>query len=719
MAEGDEGSADCRLVARLCGVLEAVADGAPLAETSAACRAAIADHVVELERAEAAGEAAAAAAADALDGVLAVWHLCEACCLDAPPVRACRLAAWLRAHAFDGAAERDEFDALAPLLARLDAPAEAWAPDDTSDDDEARRPLWQLAFRECLRGRGARAWAALRAHSTRRSARLAPLWAPVGALLEALPAAPDVEPGGARGADGARAAAARAHARAVAAWRADARRARAALVAGAAPLVSAAPPLRALAALLAEGDVDGAARVFGDPGPEGRLLAEVVYAVDASGGASLRDACARAARAAGAAAARDAATTARLRLLGRLAVDGDAAAAVAAVAAVAGDAAAPLGCAAALAALCDRGAGGAPLPPPGAPPLPRLAPPLLERAAAAVEGASWRLAARVLLLGAGGARDAYAALLTRAAPRDDADAWDLARLCAAEGLARRARAVCDGRGDAALADGADGAAAAAWYVRAELLDDPALARGRAAVPRDRPSERPFACDGRLEEFCGAAHAALAAALARASRADAGADAGALARAAARASAAAAALDPAHDADARERAGLGHLVVAGRLGPRAEALATLAPLAAALAGPRADDEGALLARAVAAAAPRDAAVVLACAAAVLDRAAAGAPDPLRYADAPPARPPVLASPDVLALMEILENCAAPPSPAAAARLRLRLAEALAAAFVHENRRDQRDAGAAAVGRHPDPAPAFSLSAAELLASPELI
>ena len=63
MAEGDEGSADCRLVARLCGVLEAVADGAPLAETSAACRAAIADHVVELERAEAAGEAAAAAAA--------------------------------------------------------------------------------------------------------------------------------------------------------------------------------------------------------------------------------------------------------------------------------------------------------------------------------------------------------------------------------------------------------------------------------------------------------------------------------------------------------------------------------------------------------------------------------------------------------------------------------------------------------------------------------
>jgi len=37
--------------------LEAVADGAPLAETSAACRAAIADHVVELERAEAAGEA--------------------------------------------------------------------------------------------------------------------------------------------------------------------------------------------------------------------------------------------------------------------------------------------------------------------------------------------------------------------------------------------------------------------------------------------------------------------------------------------------------------------------------------------------------------------------------------------------------------------------------------------------------------------------------------
>ena len=48
-----------------------------------------------------------------------------------------------------------------------------------------------------------------------------------------------------------------------------------------------------------------------------------------------------------------------------------------------------------------------------------------------------------------------------------------------------------------------------------------------------------------------------------------------------------------------------------------------------------------------------------------------------------------------------------------------AEALAAAFVHENRRDQRDAGAAAVGRHPDPAPAFSLSAAELLASPELI
>ena len=182
---------------------------------------------------------------------------------------------------------------------------------------------------------------------------------------------------------------------------------------------------------------------------------------------------------------------------------------------------------------------------------------------------------------------------------------------------------------------------------------------------------------------------------------------------------AAALDPAHDADARERAGLGHLVVAGRLGPRAEALATLAPLAAALAGPRADDEGALLARAVAAAAPRDAAVVLACAAAVLDRAAAGAPDPLRYADAPPARPPVLASPDVLALMEILENCAAPPSPAAAATLRLRLAEALAAAFVHENRRDQRDAGAAAVGRHPDPAPAFSLSAAELLASPELI
>ena len=152
MAEGDEGSADCRLVARLCGVLEAVADGAPLAETSAACRAAIADHVVELERAEAAGEAAAAAAADALDGVLAVWHLCEACCLDAPPVRACRLAAWLRAHAFDGAAERDEFDALAPLLARLDAPAEAWAPDDNSDDDEARRPLWQLAFRECLRG---------------------------------------------------------------------------------------------------------------------------------------------------------------------------------------------------------------------------------------------------------------------------------------------------------------------------------------------------------------------------------------------------------------------------------------------------------------------------------------------------------------------------------------------------------------------------------------
>ena len=120
-----------------------------------------------------------------------------------------------------------------------------------------------------------------------------------------------------------------------------------------------------------------------------------------------------------------------------------------------------------------------------------------------------------------------------------------------------------------------------------------------------------------------------------------------------------------------------------------------------------------------AAPRDAAVVLACAAAVLDRAAAGAPDPLRYADAPPARPPVLASPDVLALMEILENCAAPPSPAAAATLRLRLAEELAAAFVHENRRDQRDAGAAAVGRHPDPAPAFSLSAAELLASPELI
>ena len=576
----EEGSADCRLVARLCGVLEAVADGAPLAETSAACRAAIADHVVELERAEAAGEAAAAAAADALDGVLAVWHLCEACCLDAPPVRACRLAAWLRAHAFDGAAERDEFDALAPLLARLDAPAEAWAPDDTSDDDEARRPLWQLAFRECLRGRGARAWAALRAHSTRRSARLAPLWAPVGALLEALPAAPDVEPGGARGADGARAAAARAHARAVAAWRADARRARAALVAGAAPLVSAAPPLRALAALLAEGDVDGAARVFGDPGPEGRLLAEVVYAVDASGGASLRDACARAARAAGAAAARDAATTARLRLLGRLAVDGDAAAAVAAVAAVAGDAAAPLGCAAALAALCDRGAGGAPPPPPGAPPLPRLAPPLLERAAAAVEGASWRLAARVLLLGAGGARDAYAALLTRAAPRDDADAWDLARLCAAEGLARRARAVCDGRGDAALADGADGAAAAAWYVRAELLDDPALARGRAAVPRDRPSERPFACDGRLEEFCGAAHAALAAALARASRADAGADAGALARAAARASAAAAALDPAHDADARERAGLGHLVVASASAPT-----TRAPCSRARSRPR--------------------------------------------------------------------------------------------------------------------------------------
>jgi len=119
------------------------------------------------------------------------------------------------------------------------------------------------------------------------------------------------------------------------------------------------------------------------------------------------------------------------------------------------------------------------------------------------------------------------------------------------------------------------------------------------------------------------------------------------------------------------------------------------------------------------ATRDAAVVLSCAAAVLDRAAAGAPDPLRYADAPPARPPVLASPDVLALMEILENCAAPPSPAAAATLRLRLAEALAAAFVHENRRDQRDAGAAAVGRHPDPAPAFSLSAAELLASPELI
>ena len=128
---------------------------------------------------------------------------------------------------------------------------------------------------------------------------------------------------------------------------------------------------------------------------------------------------------------------------------------------------------------------------------------------------------------------------------------------------------------------------------------------------------------------------------------------------------------------------------------------------------------MFARSVAAAAPCDAAVVLACAAAVLDRAAAGAPDPLRYADAPPARPPVLASPDVLALMEILENCAAPPSPAAAATLRLRLAEALAAAFVHENRRDQRDAGAAAVGRHPDPAPAFSLSAAELLASPELI
>jgi len=721
MAE-DDGSADCRLVARLCGVLEAVADGAPLARASGACRAAIADHVVELERAEAAGEAAAAAAADTLDGVLAVWHLCEVCCLDAPTVRTCRLAAWLREHAFDGAAERDEFDALAPLLARLDAPAEAWVPDGGGDDDdEARRPLWQLAFRECLRGRGARAWAALRAHSTRRSARLAPPWAPVGALLEALPAAPDVEPGGARESDDARAAAARAHAHAVAAWRADARRARAALVAGAAPLVSAAPPLRSLAALLAEGDVDGAAHVFGDPGPEGRLLAELVYAVDASGGASVRDACARAARAAGGGAARDAATTARLRLLGRLAVDGDAAAAVAAVAAVAGDAAAPLGCAAALAALCDRGGGGAPPPPPGAPPLPSLAPPLLERAAAAVERASWRLAARVLLLGAGGASDAYAALLGRAAPRDDADAWDLARLCAAEGLARRARAVCDGRGDAALADGADGAAAAAWYVRAELLDDAALARGRTA-PRVRPSERPFACDGRLEEFCGAAHAALAAALALSFRgAETDASVGALARAAARSTAAAAALDPAQDADARERAGLGHLVVAGRLGPRAEALATLAPLAAALAGPRADDEGALLARAVAAAAPRDATVVLACAAAVLDRAAAGAPDPLRYADAPPTHRPVLASPDVLALMEVLENCAAPPSPAAAATLRLRLAEALAAAFVHENRRDQRDAGTAAAtaGGGPDPPPAFSLSTAELLASPGLI
>ena len=139
--------ADCALCERLAGLVEALAPGAgagDVARASAAGRALVAARVEALEKAEASGDAAAAAAADALDSVGVVWRLCEACLLDAPEVRAPRLAAWL-AGGVDAAAEDAEYAALAPLLLRVDAPAEHWTPDGAAVRERARTAWIALA----------------------------------------------------------------------------------------------------------------------------------------------------------------------------------------------------------------------------------------------------------------------------------------------------------------------------------------------------------------------------------------------------------------------------------------------------------------------------------------------------------------------------------------------------------------------------------------------
>ena len=721
-------SEDAALIASIVSILEREGD---LNEASCAGRRAL-EETLDARDALAEGGEEPDGVVEALEAIAAIWELCEIGFFDVARRRGSRLAGWLRRRCVDWAVEEAEFDALLPLLARLETAPEAW----TADGDagaEAGTPFWQLAYRLACRGRCADAWAVLKTHSTMASRSLSQLWAPLGRLLETFPDPPDAADDDALETYAAR----------LGPWKRDAARARRAAEAGDAPLLSAVPPARALFALL-DGDVDAAAAALGGLGWEDELLARLLFFVDAPAknapyGARVADVVVEASSRA---AAEDF-SEARRQLFNAVFKDGDAASAIKVVHALAGESPAALACCAAIAVLAKRRGDLFPGPPPGQAPLPDVGAGLLGAVAGRATASDWRLGARLLLLGDD--RAGYRALLARADPADDAGAWELARLAAAEGQAADARRVCDSRGDAVFAAG-DVQGAAAWYLRAELLDDDALrARGEreSAAERDlgappKPSSRPFAVDGRLETLCGAEAASLVAALGAAL---AGGAPGAFEAAANRAAAIADALGHQHDADDRERAGLGALIVAARHGPEASKLLRLARVALAAvagdafgAGFRASELPRALVVALGergeargepgSAVAEELTALLAFVLHVLRRAAASQPDPLRYvASGPPAKPP-FGSNDCLVLLDATQRNAARRDAGllddgALATLNHLLVEALAVAFAFENHDDrERNLPAMDLGDEDAVAPPLTRAAADLLEDPDL-
>ncbi|KAH8050401.1 SNARE associated Golgi protein [Aureococcus anophagefferens] len=311
-------------------------------------------------------------------------------------------------------------------------------------------------------------------------------------------------------------------------------------------------------------------------------------------------------------------------------------------------------------------------------------------------GVGWRLGARLLLLGDD--RAGYRALLARADPADDAGAWELARLAAAEGQAADAARL-------RLAATPSSPVATSRAPRpgtcgVSCSTTMRCGRGASArAPRSRTWARrrsaPFAVDGRLETLCGAEAASLVAAFGAAL---AGGAPEAFEAAANRAAAVADALGR----DARRTASGPRRSSSRRATARGVKLLRLARVAlAAVAGDAFGAgfrERAALAVVGAArwrtgsAVAEELTALLAFVLHVLRRAAASQPDPLRYvASGPPAKPP-FGSNDCLVLLDATQRNADRRDAGllddgALATLNHLLVEALAVAFAFENHDDR--------------------------------